>query len=303
MSGWTMAGGGRAAPDDQIGGLDHALTYLRGEPRDDALLRWRRGGFVVECEPNTVTIPGVEAAYVRFGHEYLVLMAVADEVAFRAAGPDMPTDPAVRVAARPFALGFDHDDARSFAQSLKARGFDRPPPRWQPYEGDPAHGFAILDQIVPGAAAFACSFATPKRQWPPVSSATHPVPPNRISRWTGVVMVSASPHAQAEAWRRVLAPARPAVDDALGHGFDVTNGRLRWQTPAQWQGWTGRSMPTPRHRYDEIGLLLMESDEPGQSATALTRGGWAVVAAGAEGFFARPDIRDGVALHIARLRA
>ncbi len=302
MSGWTTAGGGRAAPDDQVRGLDHALIYLRGETLDNALQRWRRAGFAVDDGPNKVEIPGTAAGIVRFGHEYLVLLAVVDEVAFRGAGPAMPVDPAVRMAARPFALGFDHVDARAYAMSLAARGFDRPPPRWQPYGWDPAHGLAILDQIVPGAAAFVCSFATPKRQWPPVPSPDRPVPPNRIRRWGGVVLVATSPHGQAEAWRRVLAPARPLVDDALGHGFDLAQGRLRWQTAAQWQGWTGQGPWPPRHRYDEIGLLLMESEDPAASAAALSRGGWTVEAAGQDGYFMRPDIRDGVAMHIGRVR-
>ncbi len=303
MSGWTMAGGGRAAPDDQVRGLDHVLTYLRAETLDEAQGRFRRGGFFVDGERGVISVPGVATGFVRFGHEFLELLSVVDETAFRAAGPTMPADPAVRAAARPFALGFDHDDTKAFAASLKARGYDRPAPRWQAYPWDANSGLAILDEILPGVAVFACSFATPKRQWPPLPSADRPVPPNRISRWAGVVMVSASPHAQAEAWRRVLCPARPLVDDALGHGFDVTNGRLRWQTPTHWQGWAGRAMPAPRHRYDEIGLLLMESDDPAHSAAALTRGGWQVEAAGADAFFVRPDVRDGVAMHIARLTA
>ncbi len=303
MTGWTMAGGGRAAPDDQVRGLDHVLTYLRAETLDEAQARWRRGGFFVDDERNVISVPGVTTGFVRFGHEFLEFLSVVDDPAFRGAGPAMPADPAVRAAGRPFALGFDHDETQAYAASLRARGYDRPPPRWQAYPWDANTGIAILDEIIPGVAVFACSFATPKRQWPPLPSAARPIPPNRIRRWAGVVMVTTSPHAQAEAWRRVLCPTRPLVDDVLGHGFDVNNGRLRWQTPTQWQGWAGRPAPVPRHRYDEIGLLLMESDDPAQSAAAVAAGGWQVEMAGPDAFFIRPDMRDGVAMYVSRLKA
>lgn len=300
MTGWTMAGGGRAAPHDHVRSLDHVLTYLRAETLDEASARWRRGGFLVDDERSVASAPGIATGFIRFGHEYLELLAVTDDAAFRAASPAMPANPAVRAAARPFALAFDHDDAHFFTTSLVARGFDRPAPRWLPYPWDADHGIAILDEIVPGVAVFACSYANPKRQRPPVPSATCPIPPNRIRRWSGAVMVTASPHAQAEAWRRILCPTRPLVDDALGHGFDMPNGRLRWQIPAQWQGWTGRPPPAQRHRYDEIGLLLMESDDLALSAATVTAGGWQIEAADTDAFFIRPDFRDGVAMYVSR---
>jgi len=290
-----------SAAVDRVLGLDHVLTYIRDETLDDALERYRHAGFSVDPQQADFPRYGLRNGFVRFGYETLELCQVVDEAA---CDPAMPCDPAVRAAARPFAIGFAHDDARAFGCRLIDRGFRDPPPRIEPPEttgDDPAFTLAILDEILSGVATFAVSYREPRSRWP-AADRLHPAPANGIGQWTGTVMVTDRPDSRAADRRDVLAPGTPLQGREDGVALSLPDGtELRWTTPERWHRWSGNQAAQLPHRYAEIGCLEFRAESLDRAERSLAAARWhgrRVALAGGNGLLVAPNRHDGVRMLI-----
>lgn len=210
--------------------LEHFLCYSDTSSVDEHAADYRRLGFVPQAHAARWE-PGLRNRFIGLWPEYLELVWVEDEAAFAASDDPIKR---YRASRRPFGVGILTDDLPALHDEWVARGFELPPVTHEsPAGSDQAAGpmfvfQAIPHHLLPGVDAF--GLTSYHRPAPPTRRQVW-VAPNSVFGLAGVTLVSHTPAADADAWRRLLAPNETAREVPGGSDLVVGPHRLTWLTP------------------------------------------------------------------------
>jgi hypothetical protein len=239
--------------------FDHFLTYVESANVDSYLEEYTALGFQVD--PSTVRHePGLRNRFIFIGPEYLEFLWVENENLFEAGDPQYKL---FRAAARPFGIGMIAQDVNQLHADWVAGGFRVPDvfskaARDAPSDAPPVWSFQDIPiSLLPGATCFAITYH--KRTQGAVKNTF--IHPNKIFAVEGVTFVANAPHARAEQWRDLLAPAEPIISSELGDQLQIGPHRALWLTPERFRSTFKRDWPSPKHPSGELAVLhLLATD-------------------------------------------
>lgn len=274
--------------------LDHVLTFTSASPVEEALDRYRQAGFVPS--PHIAEwSPGLRNGFVNLWPEYLELLCVHDDDAFRTAPAPLRR---ARDAHRPYGLGFYSDDTARLRDDWVAAGHDLPDAEYLRLEttstDDPPDFCEVALPVLPGADCFALTSFFPGA----AMRARMQVAPNTVFGLSGVTFVADHPAAAADRWRRVLAPDSAVTPD---HGSDghveLLSGvhRFTWFTP---EALSARFGLTWSDGPSDIALVHLLAERVDLAGQLMADAGWTVRAGHHGSFVVDPHPSDGIAFEL-----
>lgn len=238
--------------------LDHVTTYADVDDLGSHLARYRAAGFVVD-EQLLAHANGVHAGVVRFGADYVEILAVADFDEFDRSAPT--NDKLVYLGARPFGIGLRANALAPVHAAWAARRIVVPDPvTIHPLDVHTgAHRDIRLLQLpltlLRGASCFVVERAP---------SGARVVAPNGTYALAGITLVSDEADQRARQWRELLAPGEPAAPAIRLGTHEVV-----WSTPEAFRARFGRAWQPARHPLGELAVVHLRSVDLARTAQVL----------------------------------
>lgn len=237
--------------------IDHIITFTNVDDIDEYVGEYRARGFIV-TEATHRYKPGLRNRFVALGCEYIELVWVEDETLFAAGGEEefarmFPDLPALRLAARPFGIGFKCADVETLHHAWAARGYDLPSVwSFAPPGSPPVFSFQpIPSSLLPGVSSFALTY----HGEPEDAVRQVQVAPNTVYALEGLTLVCATAETNATRWRDLLAPATPIEQNEEIYTITVGAHWVQWMNPERYRTCYGLDWVEPAHGYGEIGAL------------------------------------------------
>jgi hypothetical protein len=282
--------------------IDHIITFANVSNIDEYVGEYRSRGFIVS-EATHRYKPGLRNRFVALGSEYIEFAWVEDEAVFAAGGtqefsrmfPDLPT---LRLAARPFGIGFKSASVEALHQAWTERGYTLPPVwSFAPPGLPPVFSFqTIPSELLPGVRSFALTYHDEGDGTAPEVR----VAPNSVYALEGLTFVCATPELNATRWRDLLAPGTTIQQNQGVSTITVGAHTLRWMTREDYGRCYGLNWMASPQGCGDIGALHLLVSDAGKAQTMLGTGVRRIQHAAANGqvLVIQPDARDGLAFII-----
>lgn len=243
--------------------IDHIVTFANVSNIDDHVEKYRSRGFIVS-EATHRYKPGLRNRFITVGCEYVELAWVEEEAVFAAGGTEefarmFPDLPALRLAARPFGVGFKSASVEALHLDWTGRGYDLPPVwSFAPPGLPPVFSFqTIPSKLLPGVTSFALTY----HHGPDDKPRQVQIAPNTIYALEGMTLVCATPQTNATRWRDLLAPTTTVRQDEGVYTITIGAHTVHWMTPEQYRIFYNLNWVEPLHGFGDIGALhLLVSD-------------------------------------------
>lgn len=277
--------------------LNHIISFARAPTIDAYLERYSRAGFVVD--KRTIRHePGKRNGFVHFGPEYLEFFWVEDAKRFNAQAPSYFKE--FRTKPRPFGIALDSRDVDAFHRFAARTGFKLPQVWSKPMSGsvDTEPWWAFQDvplRYLPGAWTFILTYL--RRDWKKPLRVR--VGRNTIYGLTGVTFITPKPYERAAQWQRFIGE-KGRKAEKTNFGAQLVHGphRLEWMTPTTYVKKYGAvRSPVTSQKFktmQEIALVHLVARYVKKARSMVEQSGFKT-ASHAQGFFIKPDARDGFA--------
>jgi hypothetical protein len=276
--------------------IDHILTFANVPNIDDYVEGYRQWGFLVTDETRPYQ-PGLRNRFLSLGTEYIEFVWVEDEAAFGAGEteefarmfPDLLT---FRDAARPFAIGFIHNDVHAMHQDWSERGYALPKVwSFTPPNVPPVLSFQVIPPtLLPGISGFALTYhlnpADPIRQ---VQIAL-----NTVYALEGLTLVSDMPGHAAAAWRDLLVPNGTMQQEDDAYTVIVDPHTVQWMTPNVYTSRYGLNWTSAPHTSGAIGALHLLATDLNKVETMVGGNTHRIRVKECELLIIPPDAQDGL---------
>jgi len=276
--------------------LNHIISFANVPNIDRYLEKCKKAGFHVN-QQTVRHAPGKRNGFVNFGPDYIEFFWVEDTKLFdRKAAAYQKF---FRDNPRPFGVAWESKSVDAFHKSAVRKGFELKP-TWSKAmkeAADEKPWWAFQDipkKYLPGMWSFMLTYL--RRDWK--KARTVSIPPNTIYGLTGITFITNKPEARARSFQKFLGGKRAGSAVVLGPHT------LKWSTAEAYEKTYG-AVKSPRYSgsfdgIQDVALIHLVATDLKKAENMLSSAGFKL-SRSENGFFIKPDKRDGFAFHVTEM--